>query len=391
MKEPYAHPMMPRANHDELARQNFVASSRIHLWDAVHPGLKVVYDRMAKPAFERAHGHEPIDRHDVHRAMDPQPYYQAWSSLARTFRELHWDSIGESVERQLPDLIKRAAKIGGGQSTLRLLPNIKQPRYMSAVDIHAMPGGYHADLAADDVYAGAVSDRGGYYHILMFLGGRAHQIEEKPGKLIGESFANNIVQYVRLKFPDLQVRRLLDIGCCNARNTLPYVDAFPGAEIHGIDLSAAQLRYGLARATAFGKTIHLSQQNAEHTDFPAGHFDLVVSSAVFHETARTAALNILKECHRLLRPGGATVHSERRFYRGLSPFDAFLEDWECYYDNEPFKATWRELNPTALLAASGFAADTIAHHGVTRVAAGETKLLDPERGPGAIFSARKGT
>ena len=66
--------------------------------------------------------------------------------------------------------------------------------------------------------------------------------------------------------PDVK-RRILDMGAAIGNSTLVYCDAFPDAEIHAIDIGAPLLRYGYARATALGRSVHFSQQNAERTDF----------------------------------------------------------------------------------------------------------------------------
>nr|WP_287287651.1 class I SAM-dependent methyltransferase [Okeania sp. SIO2B9] len=58
------------------------------------------------------------------------------------------------------------------------------------------------------------------------------------------------------------------MGCTVGANTLPYVDAYPNAEVYGIDLAPAILRYSHARAESLGKRVHFSQQNAEKTNFP---------------------------------------------------------------------------------------------------------------------------
>ena len=53
--------------------------------------------------------------------------------------------------------------------------------------------------------------------------------------------------------------------------------------------------------------MHFSQQNAESTDFESGSFDLVISHIMLHETSKSALVRIMKECRRLLRPGGVIV------------------------------------------------------------------------------------
>ena len=59
--------------------------------------------------------------------------------------------------------------------------------------------------------------------------------------------------------------------------------SYPNAEVHAIDIGAPLLRYAHARAEALGKKVHFSQQNAEHTHFPDGSFDLIVSHIFPHE------------------------------------------------------------------------------------------------------------
>ena len=102
----------------------------------------------------------------------------------------------------------------------------------------------------------------------------------------------------------------LDIGCGVGHQTLPFVDAYPEAEVYGCDLGAPMLRYGHARAETLGKRVHFSQQNAEATDFDDESFDLVTSTIVLHETSARALSAIFRECRRLLRPGGMMAHSE---------------------------------------------------------------------------------
>ena len=50
--------------------------------------------------------------------------------------------------------------------------------------------------------------------------------------------------------------------------------------------------------------IHYSQQNAGHTKFADGSFDLIVSNLLLHEIPQKLTKQIIAECYRLLTPGG---------------------------------------------------------------------------------------
>jgi len=116
------HELLPHATHDEQARQNFVQSLKVHLATSVSPGNKAVYEKRAKPRFQRENKRGPQDRHDVRRVMKDEPYYQTWSALLRTSQEMMWDSVATSVERQLPALIERAKRNGKTSGSLTLNP-----------------------------------------------------------------------------------------------------------------------------------------------------------------------------------------------------------------------------------------------------------------------------
>lgn len=338
------HPMLAQMSHDEAARDGFVLSLKQHISTDVGPGNRVLYRDKVLPKMQKELKREPKDRHEVRRYMEREPYHQAWGSLMRTAQELMWDSVMESVDRQLPDLIGLYQSSRNGRGSLRLDPDFEYPRYLTAVDHHGMPGSYRAETALDDVRAGAIYDRGAF----IYQHGKA-------GGALMDARGQSLAAYLREQHPGLKPRRILDIGCAIGNSTLVYCDAYPEAEIHGLEPGAPILRYAHARAEHLGKTVHYTQQNAEHTDFADGHFDIVLSAVLLHETSGTALRNIFKECHRLLKPGGLMVHLEVPVrYKDLNLCDQVLRDWQTYYNDEPFWGQACSADLVGLSLESGF-------------------------------------
>ncbi|HUY20636.1 MAG TPA: class I SAM-dependent methyltransferase [Candidatus Binataceae bacterium] len=342
MAEQNQHGMLPRASHDELARQNFVQSFKIHLATRVSPGNERIYEQRAKARFKRKHRRAPRDRHEVRGLMTAEPYYRMWSALQRTSQEMMWDSVATSVERQLDALVARGRGAGGAGGTLTLDPELALPAYHAAVDIHCQPGGYHTELTADDVAAGAIYDRAVYIYAM----GRMGPFNDD----LGRSVAN----WLRHEHPEFKPEKILDLGCSVGHSTIPYVEAYPEAEVHGIDVAAPMLRYAHARAEALGKRIHLSQQNAERTNFADRSFDLIVSHILLHETSAQAIGRVIAECRRLLRPGGMMIHAEVPQFEGLPPYAAFMLDWDTYNNNEPFWGHYHDLDLAQLATEARF-------------------------------------
>lgn len=345
MSTPSPHAMLPEGSHDEIAAQDFVATLRRHLAARVAPGVAQVYERRALPRFRAEHQRDPSDRHEVRRLMATDGYYQFWSALQRRSQEMMWESVIEPVERSHDELVERAQRLAADAAcgSLRLDAALQIPRYHTAVDIHLQPGGYHSDFCADDVAAGVIYDTA----LPIYLGGALGARNDVLGQIL--------VNYLRSRFPGLAPRRILDMGCAIGNCTVPWADAFPEAEVHGIDVGAPVLRYAHARASALGVPVHFSQQNAEATDFADGSFDLVISHIMLHETSAKALPRILAESRRLLAPGGLMLHLE--IPRGGTPFEQFMFDWETYNNNETFAGFMTGLDLPALACRAGFAAE----------------------------------
>ena len=336
LKAQARHAVLPQTTAEEFSRQEFVKSLKFHLAAKVAPGNRLAFQ--AKNVDAASH-------HDVRAAMRDDPYFRFWSALQRNSQEMMWKSVQLPVERQLPELIETAKAPASAGGTLRLNPAFETPRYHRHVDIHCMPGGYHTEFAPDDVANGAVYDRAVYLYAMGRMG---------P---LNSDIGDTTAAYVKQHFPDLQPRRILDMGCTVGHSTTPYVDAWPEAEVYAIDVGAPVLRYAHARAESLGKRVHFSQQNAERTDFADGFFDLIVSHILVHETSHTAIREIMREAKRLLAPGGVIVHAETPPYRALEPFDAFMLDWDTRNNNEPYWGASHEIDPKAIAAETGFDPD----------------------------------
>lgn len=336
------HDALPTTNHDELARQHFVRSFKEYLVAAVHPGLKTAYEKRAKPNFVAKHQREPENIADVGEVMRDDPHYQAWSSLLRTSQEMMWSCTQLPVERTIHELAASAQEQSQTHGSLRLDPELVIPPYHTGVDIHCQPGGYHTEYIPSDVAQGAIYDRAVYLYAMGQMGGD------------NADMGDSTVAWLKQEYPAFKPSKILDMGCAVGHSTLPYASGFPEAEVHAIDVAAPMVRHAHARANAKSLDVHFAQQNAESTDYADESFDLVVSHILLHETSSKAIKNIIKECHRVLKPGGWMLHVETPPYEGMSPFDTFLFDWDSENNNEPFWRKSHSLDLDELAKLGGF-------------------------------------
>lgn len=148
----------------------------------------------------------------------------------------------------------------------------------------------------------------------------------------------------------VQPRRILDLGCGTGSTTLMLKQAFPQAEVIGLDLSAYMLVKAEHKATSAGLDIVWRHGNAEKTAFPDGSFDLVTASLLFREIPTTVSQAILRECFRLLVVGGQVLILD-------SNQKALLQlEWLNDVFEEPYLREYVALNVNESISKAGFKA-----------------------------------
>ena len=342
------HPMLPRASPQEAERQAFAKSLKSNIQKKILPALEQVYDSRASRKFEKEHGHKPKNRHDIRRAMVKDAYFQAYAALNRISQELLWFSVIDSIENDYEHLADTAKTLHNGPGRLRTNSDMVPPKYVTALDIHCMPGGYGYESGDDpDFAAGALYDRGVYLYSMGYAG----PYNDDKGR--------SVARYIKKNMPDFVPTHILDMGCAVGHSTLPYKEYFPDAELTGIDVTAPIVTYAHLRASGIGVDVNFEQMNAEETDYEDESFDLIVSHILLHETSGKALPRILKECHRLLKPGGYMIHADLPPFLNMNEFMRFILDNETYYNNEPFWGAMRELDLIELSAKAGFSKSDI--------------------------------
>lgn len=146
---------------------------------------------------------------------------------------------------------------------------------------------------------------------------------------------------------------IVDLGCSVGMSTFALQETFPGSKITGVDLSphflaVAQYRDRL-RHEGQGNGLQLTGKpcgqpivswvhaSAESTGLPTASYDLVSASLLFHELPSDAAILILQEARRLLRPGGyltiMDMNPRSEVYGKMPPYIlTLLKSTEPYID-----------------------------------------------------------
>ncbi|WP_299592271.1 class I SAM-dependent methyltransferase [uncultured Microbulbifer sp.] len=352
------HGVFPKANHDETARFNFLTNLNMHVAQEVMPGVQSAYEKRARPRFESDKGRPPATRQEVRRLMEADPYYQTWSSLRRNIMEMRQQNGRSLAYRQWDQLNQKAADLNSGSTQLQLDPALPLPRYVSAVDIHCMPGCYYTEYCEDDVSVAANYDSG----IFVTTAGMLGKYSDGGGQAIVAWLHEQAKQGFKPK-------RILDMGCTVGHNIVPIAQAFPETEIVAVDVAAPVLRYAHARAKSLGvENITFRQANAESLDYADGSFDLVITCMFLHELSSTALPNVINETHRLTRAGGRVLHIEQpQFTDDMPLFEQFMRDWDSRNNNEPFWGTMHDIDVFALMENAGFARSKLSSIGLTAV------------------------
>ena len=345
------HAMLPELSHDELAEQMFVLDLKMFLGGDVEKMHKKAALSIAEKAW--ASGRNDV-LPEVMEGLFERSGFQTWVALRREAQNHMWQSVAQSADRQ-HDRLKAIAEIAEPLGSVTIDPDFVVPDYLDGQDVHLMPGGYagsrHDEGGDDGVLQGAVIDLGG----AVFMRGM-------NGGLLNDRRGQTAMSHVLTCYPDLAPKRILEMGCGIGASAVPAAVAFPDAEVFGVDVGASMLRYAHARAEHLGVRVHFSQQNAEHTNFPDGCFDLVYSCVALHEASMPAVVNMLAESKRLLRPGGVAVHLEVPLVYGDEDIWSGVQaEIETVYNNEPNWIGALTADYDRLMRQAGFAEPLIGY------------------------------
>lgn len=133
------------------------------------------------------------------------------------------------------------------------------------------------------------------------------------------------------RFESSKGKRVLEVGLGTGTDFIQWARA--GAEVHGVDLTEASIRYVEERLALYGLPGFPRVGDAEALDFPDNSFDVYYSWGVLHHTPNMEAA--IAEAHRVLRPGGEL----RIMLYHLRSVGSFLV-WLRY---GPMRGAWRSL------------------------------------------------
>jgi ubiquinone/menaquinone biosynthesis C-methylase UbiE len=165
---------------------------------------------------------------------------------------------------------------------------------------------------------------------------------------------------VKAQLPEAP-KEIADLGCSIGMSTFTLQGIYPESQITGIDLSP----YFLAVAEYRTQNRHSSyvapkwvHAAAESTGLTDASFDLVSACLLFHELPQTAAIAILQEARRLLRPGGhlaiMDMNPNSEIYAKMPPYILTL-----LKSTEPYLDQYFALDLEQAIIAAGFSQPTL--------------------------------
>ncbi len=341
-------------DHDETARLAFVGTLKKFVNFDIEGRLAQVFDEQLVPQAMAQGNCAPASRKEAADLLEPHPLYRLWASLTYHSQNLMWDAVQLTTDRTIEREVEHYRALvasGSAQGSIALSDELVVKAPVATTEIHRQPGGYWRERRPDDLeaalnYSGTIE----LYRIAKGMGAG----ESPPA----DAFGRFVSAVARKYAPDLAPKAILDMGCGTGEQTLAYKREFPEATVHGIDAARPFIRFAHAYAEDAGVPIHFAEMDAGATHFPDESFDLIVSIIMFHETSAAQARDILKECHRLLRPGGLALHLDVPYQPVRTPLVRQVTNhWQVRHNGEPFWSGFAELDMHAEAIAAGFDPD----------------------------------
>jgi ubiquinone/menaquinone biosynthesis C-methylase UbiE len=283
----------------------------------------------------KAAGRDMSRVNDVRALFDPLPIVAARNRLLRTAQEMMWRCYREAFHVH-GDVyaLELASYDTKGPGSVEYDATWDPPAYVKQ-PIHIQPGGYGGDPLVGYWYHHASN--------VFFVGANTQ-----------DECHQSLAAAIRPP-ADGKVARIIDLGCSIGQLSVTTKERFKDAEVWGLDVAAAQVRYAHKRAAELGVECHFVQRLAEDTKFPDNHFDVVTAFLLFHEVSLEAGEKIVREALRILRPGG--VFNVFDFPTGSAmsePFVRYFMDVDSKDNCEPYSVDFTGSDFDDLLARTGF-------------------------------------
>ncbi len=259
---------------------------RTSLRDFINTDFQRAATRRARQIFIEAglNPRDEVSMEDAISMLESDPIIMNQTHAWITNQLAMWRDLQEYFHSNADQyLTEMAATDKAGPGSLELNPGMHIPEY-TAWEIHNQPGGY-----VGDPFAGHM-----YHHGTNNLWIHNNEQDGMHGDIAMSAPVPD----------DGRVKRCLDLGCSVGQTAMGLKERFPDAEVWGIDIGAPMVRYAHMRAADLGIDVNFAQRLAEDTKFPDNHFDVVTAFILFHEVTIDAANEIIREAHRVLRPGG---------------------------------------------------------------------------------------
>ncbi|MEA1648065.1 class I SAM-dependent methyltransferase [Nitrospirillum sp. BR 11164] len=303
---------------EDRAALDFVLSLRRHWAGTVYPRLRADFDAAApSPALVN-------DPESLAPLVHGLPTYPWFSWLERGSQKMLWRAVSDAVVRE--GALKPAPD---GPATVEVDPNLVLPDWYTDWDIHLQPGGVWSHDLAGRIYE---------------MGARLVMLGENDDYAFHRLF-------VETALPKRPYRRMIDLGCGFGKSTWSLKQAYPEAEVIGVELGRPCVELAARRASERKLAVRFRQADAVATGLETGSADLVTSTMFVHEVPDDVLPAIFTEAARLLAPGGVLRFLDfQRTGDGLRDL-AMVEHGAR--NNEPFLPPMIAADLPAMAAAAG--------------------------------------
>ncbi len=331
----------------EQTRQDYVLSLKLLANGPIQQRVRDAYRQRLAAAQAPAATESLTARHERERQLAQQPEFRNWAAFTHASQSMMWRAVEVTARRVAGDAHREFDALAGKKTvgSLQLEPSLSVPTPIANTEIHRQPGGFVGREQEDSMLPG-----------LRYFGSSRIYAPGKGNVHAGRDARGAfLVEQIQQQFPGIKPARILELGCGLAVASHSVALAWPDADYHAVDVADPLLRMAHLLAEEKGIRIHFHQRDAAHTGFPDGHFDLIISHILFHETNSARLPQILRECRRLLAPQGRMLHVDVATQVTRLGFDdQLMNDWQVRWNGEPFWASFARIDMHAEMLRAGF-------------------------------------